>query len=266
MYSAHDLFDYPPVETVECPIFEGDPDYDGDPAARLALVPGWDQDVYRDSEFLLVGAGANSIVAWGLLRSGARRLIICDPDHVDVTNCNRQFSYARDRGEPKAHAVARNLRDEAIHGAEIRSIALPFPPALRYVDRPPTLVVCLVDDNACRHAAAEYGIELEVPVVFGGLSLDGLRGYAFLQMPGEACLGCAFPDLVPVRQPCAAAAIKTVFSIAGQIMHLVDVALMGWPAHVDEPFNLRFFDLHGRIEGRHQIPRRASCTLCRGAK
>ena len=262
MSSPHELFDYPRIETVICPAFERDPEYDGDPAARLALVPGWEQEAYRDSEILLVGAGANSIVALGLLRSGARRLTICDPDHVDLTNCNRQLSYAADRGKPKAHAVVHNLRDEAIHGAVVTSIALPFPTALKYVERQPALVVCLVDDNACRHAVARYGVEQGIPVVFGGLSTDGLRGYAFLQLPGEACLGCAFPELAPVRQPCVAAAIKAVFTIAGQLLHLVDMALMDWPDEIDEPYNLAFFDLHGRIEGRHDVERRSGCQIC----
>jgi hypothetical protein len=213
----------------------------------------------------LVGLGGQSLVAWGLLRSGARRIVGCDPDFFATSNFSRQLGYPPDRGKPKAHRVMRNLRREAIDGAELTSIALPFPRALDHFPTPPTILSCLVDDNACRLAVSEYARRAGIPAVIAGLSHDGVRSYAFLQMPSDdsPCLACIFPELPLVRAACVAACAKAVFQVAAHVLHFLDVALMGWPADA-EPHNLRLADLNGRIEGTQLAPRRPDCWFCGG--
>lgn len=262
MPSRTDPFDYPIVQTTVCPPFRRRPRYDPTPTERLDLIPGRRQRLLEAAHVFMIGQGGQSIVAQGLLRSGAKQLTTCDPDFFEFSNFSRQLGYSTtDRGQPKAHRVARNLRREAVNGATIRSIALPFPEALAYLDSRPTVVSCLVDDNQCRLAAAEYAAREGLPIVIAGLSRDGLRAYAFLQRPGEACLRDAFPDLAPVRAPCVAACIKTVYLVGAYMLHFIDVALMGWGDDAD-PYNLVLADLNGRITGMRMVERRPDCPLC----
>jgi molybdopterin/thiamine biosynthesis adenylyltransferase len=227
------------------------------------MLPGRDQQALADATILLVGLGAQSYVAQGLLRSGARRVVGCDPDYFATSNFSRQLGYPADRGKPKAHRVFRNLRREAVDGAELTSIALPFPQALDHLPERPALVSCLVDDNACRLAVSRYARQEGIPAVIAGLSHDGVRSYAFLQAAGgeSACLACAFPDLPLIRAACVAACIKAVFQVAADVLHFIDIALMGWPVDA-QPHNLRLADLNGRIEGTQTVVRRPDCWLC----
>jgi molybdopterin/thiamine biosynthesis adenylyltransferase len=271
MPSRTDPFDHPVVEHITCTPFRR-PKADQSPTSRLELIAGHDQHALADATILLVGLGAQGHIAHGLLRSGATRLIGCDPDYFATSNFSRQVGYSADRGKPKAHRVFRNLQREAVNGAELTSIALPFPQALMYIPGPPSVVSCLVDDNACRLAVSDYACRLAVsdyarrqgiPAIIAGLSHDGVRSYAFLQMPGEEapCLACAFPDLQLVRAACVAASIKGVFQVAADVLHFIDVALMGWPADA-EPHNLRLADLHGRIEENRTVEREPGCWMC----
>jgi sulfur carrier protein ThiS adenylyltransferase len=55
----------------------------------------------------LGGLGSN--VAWMLVRSGVRQLVLVDFDAVDETNLDRQFYFADQIGRMKADALAENL-------------------------------------------------------------------------------------------------------------------------------------------------------------
>lgn len=274
MTTYRDPFDIPITDVVECAPFRYRAGYEPPPTARLELIAGRNQVALEKAHILLVGVGGQSIVAQGLLRSGATCVTLCDPDVFDITNMSRQLGYSRDRGHSKAHRVARNLRGEAVNGATIRSIALPFPEALKHVEGKPDVVACLVDDNVCRLAVAEYGLRERVPVVISGLSRDGMRAYTFLQLPrghdanngatNYPCLVDAVGDLAPVRMPCVAAAIKTVYLVAGYSLQFIDIALMGWAADA-EPYNLVYADLNGRIVGHHLVSKRPDCWFCGGA-
>lgn len=265
MPSRTDIFDFPIVQKVACPPFrrvKGDES----PTARLELIHGRDQDALEHADIMLVGVGGQSIVAQGLLRSGATRLTLIDPDFFSTSNFSRQLGYPADRGQPKAHRVARNLKREAINGATIVSIADAFPHALEWVESKPTVISCLVDDNGCRESVSRYAREHHIPAVISGLGTDGMRSYTFLQMPGDdaPCLGCVFPEFARVKSACVAATIKSVYQAAATIIHFIEMALMGWPIAA-QPYNLRYADLYGRIEGAHLVERRADCWLCGGA-
>lgn len=46
----------------------------------------------RDSKVLVIGiGGVGSYVVEGLVRAGVEKLMLCDPDDIDVTNINRQI-------------------------------------------------------------------------------------------------------------------------------------------------------------------------------
>ena len=70
------------------------------------LVSMWDD--LRNARILVIGLGAvGSWVASCLVQSGVRRLVLMDPDLVEVSNLHRQFGYlARDIGRLKVDALS----------------------------------------------------------------------------------------------------------------------------------------------------------------
>jgi molybdopterin/thiamine biosynthesis adenylyltransferase len=262
MSSQHDPFDLPVVLDVAAPGF-GKRRAGADPTARLRLIERYDQDAFERAKILAVGIGAQGYVGAALMRSGIRDIAVCDPDWFDYSNYSRQLGYRGDAGKPKPHVVANNLRREAINPATIRSIWAPFPEALDYIETMPDVVSCLVDDNACRMEVSRWARANGIPAVIAGLGDDAQRWYAFLQEPGEpaACLLCAYPLIEPVRVACGAASIKTVFAVAAQMIHFIEVAILGWRDDA-EPYNLREGDFLGRIESRRLIRRQDGCPGC----
>ena len=55
------------------------------------------------------GLGSNAAVA--LVRAGVGRLILADPDKVELSNLNRQYFFRSDVGKVKVEALAAHLRD-----------------------------------------------------------------------------------------------------------------------------------------------------------
>lgn len=66
-----------------------------------------------NSTVLIVGLGAvGSWVACNLAQSGVGRIILLDPDKVDITNLHRQFGYGeKDIGVLKADALENKLKE-----------------------------------------------------------------------------------------------------------------------------------------------------------
>jgi molybdopterin/thiamine biosynthesis adenylyltransferase len=237
--------------------------------ARHLDIPGHDQQSLRNKRFVLVGAGGiGSIVALGLVRSGARHLTIIEPDTVERSNLSRQFYYGADVAESKALRLANNLLPQATDGAEILAIPRSFQDAIADLVVPADVILVGVDNNACRLSASQYGRRSGVPVVFTMLSTDGgLRCRAFLQggSPTDACLWCALPDLDPERaRPCVSAIVTGGFLAAAITTHLAHRAVMGWPERLPH-FNWREVDLTGACpDVVATVARRPNCEQCRG--
>jgi adenylyltransferase/sulfurtransferase len=236
--------------------------------ARHLDIPGHDQQVLGDARFVLVGGGGiGSIVGLGLVRSGARHIAIVEPDTVDRTNLTRQFYYQSDLSKKKALRLADNLLAQATDGAEIVAIPRSFQEAVAETIFPADVLLVGVDNNACRLAAARYGRQHQIPVVFTMLSADGgLRCISFLQGPDPAdpCLWCALPDLDPARtMPCVAAIITGGFLAAATTTFFAHRAVMGWPKG-QQPFNWREIDLTGRYpDVVATVAQRTDCEVCR---
>lgn len=132
---------------------------------------------------------------------------------------------ASDVGEPKAHALARNLAIHATNAAQIVGVPQPFD-ELAMTHGPFDCLVVGVDKNRARLVAARLGVTRRIPVVFGMLSTDGLRAQVFLQQVGGPCLACVLPNLEDGEaMPCAAVAIASCFLVAGHAIELVVNAL-----------------------------------------
>jgi sulfur carrier protein ThiS adenylyltransferase len=78
-----------------------------------ALLEYWGKDRFdqiRKMKIGIAGAGGlGSNCAGNLVRSGFRKLVICDFDTVEASNLNRQFYFLDQLGTPKVEALAKNL-------------------------------------------------------------------------------------------------------------------------------------------------------------
>jgi hypothetical protein len=260
---SFDVFNHNLVETFSAEPWRDVSDHL--PTARLRLMTGRDQDALEASNVAFIGAGAASITAFAMARSGMRKATIFDPDFAEITNTCRQFIYPGDLGQPKAHRVAANIAAEAVNGGDFTGVALPFPMGLDYLPQPQKfdLVICLVDDQQCRIDAARWTRTEGIPAVIAGFGTDANCGYVFLQgaRREDACLACAYPAIKPGKAPCGPAAMKTAFLVGSMMLHFADIALGGQPPWA-EPVNERLLDFWGRVEYARFVERREECWLC----
>lgn len=234
--------------------------------ARHEGIPAHDQPLLRKARIVLVGGGGlNSWAGMGLARSGAGSLTVIDHDRADRTNLSRQFFFEEDLGQPKGISLAKNLTTQAVGGATISGIGLPFEEAMEEYPLPADILVVGVDNNACRLEAVRQSRRRHIPAVFTMLSRDGMRCQSFLQGPSplDACLWCALPNLDPEKfMPCASAIITSCLMASAFTVFFAHRALMGWGDI--EPFNWREADLSGIApDKKGLIQKRSDCTVCK---
>jgi hypothetical protein len=169
-------------------------------------------------------------------------------------------------GQPKGIRLAKNLANQAVGGATITGIGLPFEEAIEKYSLPADILVVGVDNNVCRLKTVQVARRRRIPAVFTMLSRDAMRCQTFLQSasPLEPCLWCALPNLDPERiLPCASAIISSCFLASALTVFFVHRALMGWGKL--EPFNWREADLSGMTDDRKgTIQKRHNCPVCQG--
>jgi molybdopterin/thiamine biosynthesis adenylyltransferase len=233
--------------------------------ARHESIPAHNQNVLENARIVMVGGGGlNSWASIGLARSGAKSITVIDHDRADRTNLARQFFYKQDLGHPKGIRLAQNLVSQAVGGATITGIGLPFEEAIEKYALPADIFVVGVDNNACRLKAVQEARKRHIPAVFTMLSLDGMRCQCFLQggSNDDACLWCALPNLDPEKiMPCASSIISACFLASAFTVFFTHRALMGWDKI--SPFNWRDDDLSGANEGKTGlIGKRENCYVC----
>lgn len=119
--------------------------------ARHEGIPAHDQELLQAARVLFVGGGGlNSWSGVGMARSGVRTMTVVDGDRVDRTNLSRQFFTADDLGMPKGKRLARQLAGQAVGGADVTGIGLPFDEAIETFSIPADLIIAGVDNNECR--------------------------------------------------------------------------------------------------------------------
>jgi len=227
-------------------------------------VPGFSQEALSKLTVLLVGAGAlGGEIAECLVRKGVGSLKILDFDTVEPTNLNRQFFFASDVGSPKAWALTRNISPHGVMGTRIIAHNLSFAVAQdRGVDLSSHVIDSAVDDGQARGEIAKFGIEHQIPVIFGGASQEANFAKLFVQEVNEACFACACPEEADgQRTPCPGSpAIKDLFMLLGSYMvYAIDTLFMErpreWNLHTFCPRDAEF------TESR-RVERRPDCPIC----
>ena len=146
---------------------------------------------------LVVGAGGlGSAALLYLARSGVGRITVCDGDHVDLTNLQRQVIHRLDSlGKPKAASAAATLRtinpDIRIEPLEERA----GPERLMALVRSADVVLDCSDNFATRHAINRACVAARVPLVSGaGIRFDGQVAVFDLRAGEAPCYNCLFAE------------------------------------------------------------------------
>ncbi|MYC90518.1 MAG: ThiF family adenylyltransferase [Gemmatimonadetes bacterium] len=158
------------------------------------------QKVVGQLSIAVVGCGGTgSAVAEQLVRMGARKLDLYDPDHVSSSNLTRLYgSHPPDIGRAKTDVVAEHLRSiapQAQIGTHVSAITTESV-ARHLMDA--DIVFGCTDDNAGRLVLSRFSTYFLTPVVDVGVlltssargTIDGIHGRVTVLHPGGACLVC----------------------------------------------------------------------------
>jgi molybdopterin/thiamine biosynthesis adenylyltransferase len=167
----------------------------------------------------VIGAGGlGGPVACALAAAGARRLVVCDHDRVELSNLQRQIQFTTDDvGRGKAEALAAELVRRGYPADRIRAIAARFgsSSADHILDGVDVVVECS-DDPDTKFTANDEALRRALPFAVGGVLRHG--GQVLAVVPGQSgCYRCLFEE-PPERAPtCAEAGVlgPAVAVIAG---------------------------------------------------
>jgi len=145
---------------------------------------------------LVIGAGGlGSPVAMYLGTAGVGRLTVVDPDHVELTNLQRQIAHNLSRiGLPKADSVRQTIAainpDVTVHTQVRRADAALLDELLPTVD----VVLDCTDNFRTRHAINAACVKHRKPLVSGAaIGFDGQVSVYDSRQPQAPCYACLFP-------------------------------------------------------------------------
>lgn len=225
---------------------------------RQVAMPGHHQGRLGEARVTVVGAGGlGSWIAIGLARMGVSELTLVDFDRFDRTNAPRQFMFANDVGDWKAHALARNVLPHMTSSGKVIGIVGRLQSS--QLTSAPSVVVMAVDNNQARTAGSRWCQMYQTPIVFAMLSRDGMRVQIACQHPGGPCLRCLLPNMADeTMAPCAAAAVTSCMLAAAHTIAVVADLLM---AARNTP-TWRETSLDGSTERAANPRRRPRCSTC----
>jgi adenylyltransferase/sulfurtransferase len=155
------------------------------------------QEKFAAAHVVLIGMGGlGAPAAHFLAAAGIGRLTLCDADHVDLTNLQRQILYATvDVGRPKVAAAAGRL---AAINPEVRVTQLPAragPAELGPLAAAADVVLDCSDNFATRHAVNRACVAARTPLVSGAaIRFDGQVAVFDVRDPEAPCYHCLFGE------------------------------------------------------------------------
>ncbi len=153
-------------------------------------------DAAAETSFALIGAGGlGGPVAYALAAAGARRIVLCDHDRVELSNLQRQIQFTTaDVGRRKVDALAGELVRRGYPAAHIRAHAVRFSPATadEVLDGVDVLVEG-TDSPPTKFAANDEAMRRALPFAVGGVERHG--GQVLAAVPGRSgCYRCLFEE------------------------------------------------------------------------
>jgi len=167
---------------------------------RIFGVEG--QGKLKRSTVLVVGlCGLGSAASLYLTAAGVGRLVLVDPDSIELSNLNRQIlSWPEDVGKLKILSVKEKLLRFNEHvEIEAHAVRLDESNAHEFI-RKADVVLDGLDDIKTRLLVNRVCVELGKPFVHA--SVEGFYGELMVIVPGRGpCLSCLVREEFPVRPP-----------------------------------------------------------------
>ncbi|BCO08418.1 thiamine biosynthesis protein ThiF [Desulfolithobacter dissulfuricans] len=151
---------------------------------NLGTLNAGEQQRLGQATVTVIGCGGlGGLVIEELLRLGVGRLLLCDPDRFEPSNCNRQLYATRHTlGYPKAEVAARRVRE--VHGlTEAIPVVAPFQEAVNELFSATDVVVDCLDNGPARRALSLLCQGKHIPLVHG--AVERWYGQVGVQMPGS---------------------------------------------------------------------------------
>lgn len=230
---------------------------------RQMRLPGWGEAgqmrLKAASVFIAGAGGLGSPVAFYLAAAGVGEIRVCDSDHVELSNLNRQILHGDGRiGELKALSA-----EETLGALNPKVKVTPFAERLeagnasRIIGTASIVVDCL-DNYETRYVLNDYCIQQRIPLVHG--AVWGLTGQLTFFFPPETpCYRCLVPEPPP----------KAVFPVLGATpgmigcLQAMEVLKYLTSAGVNMKGRLLFFDGEEMSFSLLDIRRRETCPACR---
>jgi molybdopterin/thiamine biosynthesis adenylyltransferase len=203
----------------------------------------YEREALAGRHFSIVGCGSfGSALADMLVRAGAGKLTLIDPETLAVENLGRHVLTTSDVGQPKAHALARRL-------LEINPSLEVEPRQERFRDAEGVLLCC-ADSRRCESLVNAVSLARGSPAVFVGAYGAVRAGEIQVCIPGRtACRECfasfrqteaaesgeeryTDPDFDETRTPGQRGLWGSVLAVGGIAFHVV-LALLGVRGSLD---------------------------------
>jgi len=169
--------------------------------SRHLLLPQIDlegQQRLLDSHALVIGLGGlGSPVALYLAASGVGRITLCDPDHIELSNLQRQILYrTQDIGHLKTAAAQTHLQqlnpDVLFTQISRKLCAQELAELLPDID----VVIDASDNFPSRYLINEACVKSTTALIIGAaIGLHGQVTVINSQATNSACYRCLYPDL-----------------------------------------------------------------------
>ncbi len=172
---------------------------------RQLIYPGWGvetQDKVKQATVLLAGAGGlASAAALYLAAAGVGKLILCDPDSVELTNLNRQILHTESNiGKLKVNS-AKEMISQLNPRVEVTALPVrltdeTMPDAAAGAD----IIVDCLDSIESRFVLNRYIVSRKIPMVHAGMY--GMSGQLTVFYPDAyPCLACLISEKTDSKEP-----------------------------------------------------------------
>ena len=231
----------------------------------LREVGGPGQQKLKAASVLIVGAGGlGSPAALYLAAAGVGKIILVDPDTVDLSNLQRQVLYTEDDlGRPKAEAGTDRLAAlnphvfvAGLHGALDAGNADDL---VAGVD----LVLDGTDSFAVRHEVNAACVRQAKPLVSGAIGRWTGQVGVFVSQP---CYRCLVPEIPPDAETCAA--VGVVGALAGVIGSMMALEALKLIVGAGAPLTgrLLIYDALSAETRTVKVGADPECAVCGGAR
>ncbi len=222
----------------------------------------------RNAKVLIVGLGGLGCpVSLYLAAAGIGQLFLCDGDHIEITNLQRQVLFdEQDIDQNKADVAAEKLK-KLNHLVDIEVIDEMFDAELAQYYLPQVdLVIDCTDNMPTRYLLNQHCLLANVPLVIGAAT--GFDGQTMFIDPSSntACYQCVFPDTQATQgENCQTLGILgPVLSIIGGMQALTAIKwLTGLPVNNNQ---LSLFDGLSQEWQHFNLSKQPDCIACSDLK